>query len=71
MTGSLPLKDRQRGSNPVQRAAQIDVDHRIPIVDSQRIEAGKGPIPALFTRTSSLPPRLKPARRARQDRRDE
>lgn len=47
MTGSLPLKDRQRGSNPVQRAAQIDVDHRIPIVDSQRIEAGNGADPSI------------------------
>ena len=39
MPGFLPREDRQRGGNAIERAAQVDVDHRVPVIDAQRIEA--------------------------------
>ncbi len=47
MAGSLTPEDRQGGSNSVERAAQVDIDHGIPILDAQRIEARNRPDPGV------------------------
>jgi AraC-like DNA-binding protein len=43
----LALKHRQGRSNSVQRPAQIDVDHSVPVVHAQRIETRYGPDPGI------------------------
>jgi hypothetical protein len=39
MASSLTREHGQRGGDTVERATQIDVDHGVPILDAQRIEA--------------------------------
>lgn len=34
----LPLEDRQPGGDPVQQAADVDVDHPVPLLDQQRVQ---------------------------------
>ena len=43
----LTLEHGQRGRDAVKRAAQIDVDHGVPIFYPQRIETGYRPDPGV------------------------
>ncbi|MNT16745.1 hypothetical protein D3C72_1518610 [compost metagenome] len=43
----LPLEDGQSRGNPVERAAQIDVDHGVPVLDAERIKTGYGAYPGI------------------------
>jgi hypothetical protein len=38
VTAALPLEVRQRGSDPMQQAAHVDVDHPVPLVDQQGVQ---------------------------------
>src|ERR1700722_1477093 len=47
MPTALSPEHRQGGGNAVEDAPQIDVDHRVPILDAQRVEARDGGDPSI------------------------
>ena len=55
LTAAARLHVRQHGGDAVEDAADVDVDHPVPLVDLERASGESGMTPALLTSTSTRP----------------